>query len=79
MRMVRMMAPNSVVQLQRIILLNETERSTFKREGALISTRFLVPSQFGPVPSKPVWAGLLQTTENMSVRLTGGDLKGPSA
>lgn len=67
-----MMAPNSVVQLQRIILLNKIDRSTFKRKGALISTRFLVQSQFGPVPSKPVWVGLLQTTKNMNMRLTGG-------
>lgn len=77
--MVRMMAPNSVVQLQIIILLNKIDRSTFKREAALISTRFLVQSQFGPVPSKLVWVGLLQNDQKREHEVDWSDLKGPSA
>lgn len=77
--MARMMAPNSVVQLQRIILLNKIDRSTFKRESALISTRFLVQSQFGPVPSEPVWVGLLQNDQKREHEVDWSDLKGPCA
>lgn len=77
--MVRMIAPNSVVQLQRIILLNKTDRSTFKREGALISTRFPVQSQFGPAPSKPVLGWSPPNDQKHEYEVDWGDLKGPSA